>query len=73
MLEPFLDTSHPTLVKKMRNIAVAEATDSRIVWQRLTDAIVADNNHAAADAKHEVRYAVFQKKILIGTYVCIHE
>ncbi len=38
----------------MRNIACTEPTDSRVVWQQLTDAIMADDDQAAADAKHEV-------------------
>ncbi|XP_064392295.1 oxysterol-binding protein-related protein 9-like [Halichondria panicea] len=52
--EPFLEASVPTFPKKMRNIAVTEPTDSRLVWQNLTEAILADDDQAAADAKHEV-------------------
>ncbi len=35
-------------------MAVTEPTDSRLVWQHLTEAILADDDQAAADAKHEV-------------------
>ncbi len=50
----------------MKNIALAEATDSRVVWQRLTDAIVADDDQAAADAKHEV--CILLDMFIIITY-----
>lgn len=51
----FFDASTATTVKKKwKKLAAAEPTDSRVVWQHVTDAILREDEQGAADAKHEV-------------------
>lgn len=53
--EVFFDASTVvTMKKKWKKLDVAEPTDSRVVWQHVTEAILRDDEQAAADNKHKV-------------------
>ena len=59
--EVFFDASTATIVKKKwKKLPAAEPTDSRVVWQHVTDAILREDEQGAADAKHEVYTIVYQ-------------
>ena len=43
----------------MKKLSCTDPTDSRLVWKDLTEAILADNDQAAGEAKHQVHIPYF--------------
>ena len=52
--EVFFDASTPITRKKWKTLSTLESSDSRVIWQHVTEAIRTNNAEAAADAKHQV-------------------